>query len=339
VIKAEEVPCHLCGATESLPLHTLSDTLHNVPGTFVLRRCLQCELMYLSPRPTSETISAYYPAEYDSYRPPIEDERLALMRWIRQRKLARRRHLVERYSGRSRGELLDVGCSTGLFLHEMAQHDWGVAGVEPIAFAAEFAHQRFALNVFQGVLRDAPHEPASFDVVTFWDVLEHTFAPLEELAKASLLLRAGGLLVLNVPNWHSWDRWLFGRHWQGLDSPRHLYAFTRKTLTAMLTQTGFSVVDWVCFMPGYFSFVMSVERWLKTINPQFSRFVKRALFLPGMRFPFEPWFSLANWVQKGPLISVFAHKVAAHKVAAHKVAAHKVAAHKVAAHKTPGERS
>jgi 2-polyprenyl-3-methyl-5-hydroxy-6-metoxy-1,4-benzoquinol methylase len=190
----------------------------------------------------------------------------------------------------------------------MAQAGWEVAGVEPITSAAEYARRRFALAVFQGVLRDAPYAPASFDVVTFWDVLEHTFSPAEELAHAARLLRRGGLVVVSVPNWDSLDRRLFGRHWLGLDPPRHLYVFTRKTLTAMLTQAGFSVLDWVCFMSGYFSFIISLERWLETINPLLSRSVKRVFSLPGMRFPFEPWFIINNWLGKGALITVFARK-------------------------------
>jgi 2-polyprenyl-3-methyl-5-hydroxy-6-metoxy-1,4-benzoquinol methylase len=304
----ETVPCDLCGSTESSPLYALRDTLHQVPGEFVMRRCLRCGLMYLSPRPTLETIAAYYPAEYSSYRLPIEDERLALMRWMRRRKLAKRRHLIERYSGQNRGHLLDVGCATGLFLHEMAQSGWQVAGIEPIASAAEYARRRFGLSVFQGALSEAPYEPQSFDVVTFWDVLEHTFSPVEELAHAAHLLRPGGLLTLSVPNWDSFGRRLFGRHWQGLDPPRHLYVFTRKTLTALLVQAGFSVLDWVCFMPGYFFFIMSLERWLGTKNPRLSRLARRLLNIPGMRFPFEPWFTLSNWLGKGATISIFARK-------------------------------
>ena len=305
----EEVPCNLCGATESLPLYALRDPGYEVPSGFVLRRCLHCGLMYLSPRPTQETIEAYYPAEYGPYRPAIEDERWALMRWIRRRKLAKRRRLTERYSGQKQGRLLDVGCATGLFLHEMAQAGWEVAGVEPIAPAAEYARRRFALSVFQGTLRSAPYAPASFDAMTFWDVLEHTFSPAEELAHAARLLRPGGLLVVSVPNWDSPDRWLFGRHWLGLDPPRHLYVFTRETLTALLAQAGFSVLDRVCFMSGYFSFVISLERWLETIDPQLSKFARQVFNLPGMRFPFEPWFMISNWLGKGAIISVLARKM------------------------------
>ena len=70
----EEVPCNLCGAIESVPLYTLQDNGYKTPGEFVLRRCLRCGLMYLSPRPTRETMAAYYPAEYAPYQLAVEDE-------------------------------------------------------------------------------------------------------------------------------------------------------------------------------------------------------------------------------------------------------------------------
>jgi len=304
----ERVPCALCGSSRAEFLYPAHDVAYGEAGEFTWVQCVECGLIYLNPRPTREAIARYYPNDYLPYRPAIEEERLALMRWMRRRKLAKRRNLIERYSGQKRGRLLDVGCATGLFLHEMAQAGWQVAGVEPNASAAEYARHQFAVDVFQGTLGEAPYEPDSFDVVTFWDVLEHTFCPAEELAHAARLLRLGGLLVLSVPNWSSVDRWLFGCHWQGLDSPRHLYVFTRETLTALLAQAGFLVLDWVCFVSGYFSFVLSVERWLKTINSRLSTFVRRALDFPGMRFPFEPYFAISNWLGKGAIISVFARK-------------------------------
>lgn len=309
----EEVACNLCGSTESHILYTLEDTLYQIPGEFILRRCLRCGLMYLSPRPTPDTIGQYYPATYTSYRPPIEDERLSVMRWMRRRKLVKRRQLIEQYSRQQQGRLLDVGCATGLFLSEMAQSGWQVAGIEPIASAADYARQRFGLHVFQGVLSEAPFEPGTFDVVTFWDVLEHTFSPVEDLAQAARLLRPGGLLALSVPNWHSLERWFFGRYWQGLDPPRHLYVFTQQTLTALLNQAGFSVTDRVCFMPGYFSFIISLERWLHPKSPRLATLAHRLFNLPGMRLPFEPWFTLNNWLGKGAIVSLFAHKTASDK--------------------------
>ena len=304
----DQVPCDLCGATESHPLYTLEDYGYKFPGEFVLRRCDHCQLMYLSPRPTPEAMAAYYPPEYECYRMAIEDERFQIMRWMRQGKLARRRRLVERYSGQRTGRLLDVGCATGLFLHEMAESGWQVAGIEPAASAVEYARRRFSLDVFQGMLQDAPYAPGSFDVVTLWDVLEHTFSPSDNLAYAARLLRPGGLLALTVPNWHCLDRWLFGRCWLGLDPPRHLYVFTDQTLNTMLSQAGFSVLSREFFVSGYFSFVLSLERWLETLSPQLSRTFRWVSGLPGMRFPFEPWFMIGNLLGKGSTVSVFSRK-------------------------------
>jgi len=246
--------CDLCGSSNASPLYTLSDTLYQVPGEFTLQRCVECGLMYLSPRPTPDAIGAYYPDEYVCYRTPIEQEKWAVMRWIRRRKLAKRRQLIERYGNKIEGDILDVGCATGLFLHEMEQSGWSVMGVEPINSAAEYARQQFDLNVFDGTLNEAPYPPSSFDAITFWDVLEHTYYPSQELTDAARLLRPNGLLALSIPNWNSVEQHLFKHLWQGLDSPRHLYVFTQETLTTYLSDTGFSVLDWVCFMPSYFLF-------------------------------------------------------------------------------------
>lgn len=300
--------CDLCGADDSEILFQGRQWRRSLPQEVTLRRCRRCGLMYLSPRPDSEEMAHYYPADYPAYRPAISDERYGLMRWMRRRKLTQRRKWVEYYSGRKSGRILDVGCATGLFLHEMAQAGWQVAGVEPIASAAEYARQRLGLDVFHGTLRQAPFFAETFDVVTFWDVLEHTFSPTAELTHAANLLRQGGLIVINVPNWHSLDRWLFGAHWIGFDPPRHLYVFTRSTLTMLLEKSGFRVLTWRCIMPSYYPFIISLERWLQTLSPLWARWVNRVLNFPGVRFIFEPWFTVSNWLKWGGVISVFARK-------------------------------
>lgn len=307
-IETEEVACDLCGALASTPLYTLHDIMHQAPGEFTLRRCTACGLIYLSPRPTPDSIGIYYPPDYTPYRPPIEDERFALMRYMRRRKLIKRRTLIEKYGGARPGRLLDVGCATGLFLHEMQLAGWEAVGVEPIQSAAEFAQQRFGLHVFQGMLADAPFEPHSFDAITFWDVLEHTFSPSAELAHAARLLKPGGLIAINVPNWDSFDRRPFGANWQGYDPPRHLYVFSRQTLTQLLAQAGFCVMDWVCFMPGFFTWIASVQRWLTVRHPAWVRPVMRLLTFPGVRLLFEPWFAVMNARRTAPVIAVFAQR-------------------------------
>jgi 2-polyprenyl-3-methyl-5-hydroxy-6-metoxy-1,4-benzoquinol methylase len=202
--------------------------------------------------------------------------------------------------------VLDVGCATGIFLHEMGLAGWQTAGVELVASAAELARQRFGLEVFQGMLVDAPYASASFDVLTFWDVLEHTFSPQDELKRAAELLKPGGLVVIHVPNWESIDRRLFGPYWAGLDSPRHLFVFTRPSLNALLENAGFRPLEWACCLPSYFSFVMGVERFLREHVAWLAKPIGRVLNFPGVRLIFEPWFTLTDWLGQSGNIAVFA---------------------------------
>ena len=304
----QQTRCDLCGADDALTLYAGASWRQPVPEEVALVRCRACGLMYLNPRPSQDEIDAYYPVEYGPFRPAIEDERYALMRWMRRRKLIHRRHLVERYSGRTTGRILDVGCATGIFLHEMATAGWQAVGIEPVTHAAAYAKARFGLEIFSGTLAQAPYESGTFDVVTFWDVLEHTFSPAQELAHAARLLAPGGLLAINVPNWHSVDRRLFGPHWIGFDPPRHLYVFTERTLTAMLRKAGFRPLAWICFMPAYFAFVASVDRWLMVEAPHGAGLVRRLLNLPGTRLLFEPAFAVLNTLKRSGVISVFARR-------------------------------
>ena len=302
----ETVVCDFCGADQTSILYSGTDLDEPILKDSAIVRCAQCGLMYLNPRPSEAEIGFFYPPDYRNYQGAIEDEKFAIMRWMRNKKMAQRREKIEKYSGLTSGRILDVGCSTGLFLNEMQKSGWSAQGIEPTPSAAQYAKNRFHLEIFQGFLAEADYEPASFDVITFWDVLEHSFSPRRDLQKTAQLLRPGGLVAINVPNWHSPDRMLFGPNWIGLDPPRHLYIFTRKTLTLLLKQAGLVPLAWVCFMPGYFSFIISIERWLNAKAPRLTKPVSQFLNFPGMRLIFQPYFSLANLTGHGGVISVFA---------------------------------
>lgn len=304
----ETTSCDLCGKVDYVIFYAGAEWKQPVPNGIMLVLCQRCGLIYLNPRPSQDAIGAFYGEDYPPYRPAIEDERFIVMRWMRRRKLVQRRKMVEYYSRRKSGRILDVGCATGLFLHEMAQAGWQVAGVDPSLSAATYARTRFNLNVFQGTLEEAPYSPESFDVVTFWDVLEHTFSPTAELSRAVRLLKPGGLVAVSIPNWDSLERRLFGAHWIGFDPPRHLYVFTRSTLNVLLKKSGLRTLGWVCFMPSYYPFIISLERWLRSVSPLWAQRVSRWLNFPGVRFIFEPWFIVLNRLKCGGVISVFARK-------------------------------
>lgn len=304
----EWIVCDLCGSTQADHLIGPDEWNQPVPQGLAMVRCRDCGLIYLNPRPTPAGIGQYYPEDYMSFHRAIEDEPSRLMRWARRRKLIQRRKLLEKISARAGGAVLDVGCGTGLFLHEMELGGWQAKGVEPSPTAAAYARDRFGLDVTLGFLKDLDAPAASFDLITFWDVLEHTFSPSADLAAACSLLKPGGLLAVNVPNWQSIDRTLFGPHWIGYDPPRHLYVFTIQTLARLLEKSSFTPIRWASIMPGYFAAILSFESWLKARSPKLAPIAPKILNIPGMRTVFEPYFALLNLLNRAPTISVFARK-------------------------------
>jgi 2-polyprenyl-3-methyl-5-hydroxy-6-metoxy-1,4-benzoquinol methylase len=99
-----------------------------------------------------------------------------------------------------RRRILDVGCALGTFLALARDRGFEPHGVEISEFASGFAREKRGLDVFTGDLEGYRATDASFDVVTFWDAIEHVTHPLENLRTARRLLRPGGLLLLTTDN-------------------------------------------------------------------------------------------------------------------------------------------
>jgi SAM-dependent methyltransferase len=145
--------------------------------------------------------------------------------------------------------MLDVGASSGAWLEVAASA--GVEGIGVELGAATAARARAdGLDVRTGTLADAVPGLAGerFDLVTFWDVLEHLHDPREELDMARGLLEPGGRVAATFPNVEGLYprltyRLLAGRTgvWEYPELPVHLYDFAPGTARRLLTDRGFDV--------------------------------------------------------------------------------------------------
>lgn len=145
------------------------------------------------------------------------------------------------------GSLLDVGCGTGNFLLAARDHGFCVAGLELDTAAA-----RFALKCLAGVRIYAEsieafrrrHPGEKFNIVTFFEVLEHQDRPREFLEAVRTLLHARGWIALSVPNRSRWQTNL-----DVLDyPPNHLTRWNAAALWKLLRSAGFEILT-VCEEP------------------------------------------------------------------------------------------
>ena len=141
------------------------------------------------------------------------------------------------------GRLLEVGASWGLFLEEAAQAGYACSGIELAQECAELVRAQLGIPVFCGTIEQyAATDPAPFDVIVMRHCLEHMADPKAALAIARSLLKPDGMLLVVVPNVRSLAARAFGRQWEWMVPPNHLYYFSSATLQALLAQARFSTV-------------------------------------------------------------------------------------------------
>jgi SAM-dependent methyltransferase len=288
----EAVPCDLCRADAPEPLFRRADRFHG--QDFQLVRCRRCGLIYLNPRPTAAELGAFYPEDYEAYRPAAA----IAADWHIQQALARQLAAVGRYR-QPPGALLDVGCATGEFLHVAHRGGWRVTGIEWMEVIAAEARQRYGLTVFAGELEAAPLPDHAFDVITLWDVLEHVPSPRRTLTTCRRLLKPDGVLLLSIPNLASFDRYLFGARWIGWDAPRHFTLFTGVTLTRLLHETGFAPPHPHSFLGAKGTFLLSLDNVLAA-HPRWHGL--RRLY-PLVSTVLWPYRQLAYRLQRAPIIA------------------------------------
>lgn len=236
------VDCPQCRAGAGTELFEVAEPLSG--DRFRVRRCDGCSLVFVSPRPDDERLAAYYPDEYYGSRHAIFHSISMSLRV-----------LALPAAPPGGGRILDIGCGRGDFLRACRRKGWSVVGVEQDAAPILQMDPPADFEVIR-TDRLAELPDASFDVVTLWHVLEHLAEPRATLAQVVRLLRPGGLLVVEVPNFASWQARMGPKQWFHLDVPRHLLHFERSTLGAMLESEGLRPERWSTFSAEYDAFGM-----------------------------------------------------------------------------------
>jgi SAM-dependent methyltransferase len=233
VADGKPATCPICGGTQISPLLTAPDRFHLRREMYSLVGCSFCNGVWLASPPNPAEMGLHYTEDYHKAI-VAAGEGSAASRWKDQRTL------ISRY--KNGGTILDLGCSSGGFLSTMKGKEWQLYGIEMEETTAERARASTGAEVFVGDVVDAPFLPASFDVITCFDVLEHVYNPRQFLMKAREWLKPGGIFYAMMPNIDSWEARVFGTHWYGLELPRHLFHFSPKSLRYLMNETGFSEV-------------------------------------------------------------------------------------------------
>jgi 2-polyprenyl-3-methyl-5-hydroxy-6-metoxy-1,4-benzoquinol methylase len=267
--------CPVCGSADrAVAYEGLRDKVFFcAPGVWTMWRCGGCDVGYLDPRPTVESIGRAYETYYTHDKTPpgvVPDGGLL----NRLRRIVAHSYLNKRFGYRLRPALplawlalamrparalstahyyrhlpapragddflLDVGCGNGVFL-QTARDDLGyeVEGLEIDPRARDVATRR-GLKIHSGLMPGSGLTPARYYQVTLSHVLEHMHDPVAALQEVFGLLKAGGRVWIAVPNIAAASLSRFGNNSRLLEPPRHLVMFDEGSLAKLLERVGFS---------------------------------------------------------------------------------------------------
>ncbi len=260
----ESINCEICGKDAA-------KTIFNERGYNIVK-CTGCGLVYVNPRiPVQEyaksrnlTYSELVNNSLQSCNPgalnsaTIKKEKLIRPLYLESKLKQAEADLnfAEKYF-KSPGRVLDIGCGEGFFLKVAVDRGWEGQGVEHSQ--KHSPDKKYGLNVIDKDIMEANLTKGYFNLVTFWDTLEHMPHPSEVLTKAYSLLKEGGLVVIRVPN----ERYLrlksmlisgiLGKDFYlkskifnivGFYAPEtHFFNFSEKTIKLILEKSGFRPLE------------------------------------------------------------------------------------------------
>lgn len=306
--------CISCGKISWNKLFRSSDRMFGLPGEFNLVRCRYCGLVRIDPIPTFGQLSRYYPTLYYSYltnaKPSIMWRLRAylVLHSVRQSFVSRIVSHVFRVPAMpgyiAGGKILDVGCGSGDTLLLLQKIGWKTYGIDIDPAAVDAAKKRGLTRVQVGSCDDVEKYPDEyFDVIRLYHVVEHLDDPKRGLGILRKKLKKNGELIIGTPNAESLLTRISKTYWYNLDSPRHVYLFSPRTLTNLLINSGFRIRRTVFCSGG--GIVGTIQYILKDIFGLRIHMINNT-FLVVLFYPVE---KILDWFGLGDIFSIHAKKI------------------------------
>lgn len=264
--------CPICKNSESIELYTKNN--YNVI------KCIHCSYVYINPRPDLDFLSTFY---NDCYTGKCYDiDTYNTYYTLIYSYIERAKHDIEfikKY--KKTGTLLDIGCGLGHFLSVAKDNGFICTGTEISNESIKYAEQKYNLNIKEGDITNINFNEDKFDIITIFDVLEHVINPDTIIKKIYNIVNSDGYVFISVPNVDCLQSKLKGKNWTQMIPPNHLNFFNTKTLTKLLENNGFKIID-IKSLP---SLTIGLRKTLNNIPilNQLNKYItifKRKLFYP-----------------------------------------------------------
>ena len=159
-------------------------------------------------------------------------------------------------------KMLDVGCGRGQLIYLMKKKGWSVYGTETSSISASAAKKKVGDDAIfvNKDLEELKNIDFNFDIITFWHVLEHLNEPKKIVNLIEKKLINNGYVVVEVPNFDSFQHLINKNNWIHLDCPRHVTHFTKEGLINFFDNKKFKIIksSTLSFEFGFYGMLQSL---------------------------------------------------------------------------------
>lgn len=262
---------------------TIAMMHQNLPAKYNFDKCKECGLVFLNPRIDETELGQFYIASYLPYR--VEEAWGKYASFVKQDQQqidkARVRLLIKQNKLSTQSRILDIGCGKPTFLASL--RDTIKANLIGLDFSDEgWKNDRDSyhnIDLRTGEITDLGNEKP-MDVITMWHYLEHDYHPQQHLKQLLNYSHAHTRLIVEVPNFDSYTRKKFGKHWSGYHTPRHTALYSPKNMELMLKNSGWQVEQILTYgtlNPYTLHWMSRMEQkginWSDSMEPRFLGYV------------------------------------------------------------------
>ena len=246
--------CPVCGSNNN-------PEIDNFHGTYGIVKCNRCASVFVNPCPNLDALEYYYnnckcnQMLGEVYRDRsfsnntiISDRTLDVIEIIKD--------LYESSESKKTVKVLEVGCSSGVFLAELklglAQNglleNCELQGVDIDKSSVEKSVDADLKLIAMPVEKFSEYNNCEFDLVIHFELIEHLSDPYKFMVAVNDLLKPSGVHYFHTPNLLgfdntalSWNSTRLLAH--GIFPPMHINAFTTQNITYFALRANFNVVS------------------------------------------------------------------------------------------------
>ncbi|CAN5876589.1 hypothetical protein BH11BAC4_BH11BAC4_24300 [soil metagenome] len=252
------ISCYNCRSNDTGHYATAKDVEYFTDNDhYEYYQCNCCKVLFIHPQPLNK-LQQIYPSNYYSFNDNSKSVSFKIKNKLDGLFFKKQ---LSRFSKKDI-KVLDIGGGTGANCDIIKRNDNRVTETQVVdmdATAGQTAIQK-GHTFFYGKIEDF-ETTVQYDLILMLNLIEHVADPETVLKKAVSLLNAGGVIIIQTPNYNSLDASIFRRkNWGGYHCPRHWIIFNKTSFMNLAKKCG--------LMEVHFSYTQGAAFWTVSILHQ-----------------------------------------------------------------------